>query len=98
MNGRSTSWQERPTTSELLRVWLGSKHARTCPCQLTPRLTGKSIYTICCTFSNCEWILTRSVRFVLTPRRSDRRLSRRGFQLRGKHSVTIGGKASDSHE
>ncbi len=44
------------TMSELSREWLASRQEKTYLFRLTPRHTGRSTFTISCTFSRYEWI------------------------------------------
>ena len=78
---RATSWAEacRPRKRSFKRppanctksasppAWPANRPARTCRCRPTPRPTGKSICTTCCTFWRCGWMPTRSGKFARTP-------------------------------
>ena len=66
-----------------------SRPARICRCRPTPKPTGRSTCTTCCTFSRCGWTPTPSRKSATTPRRSASRSSRRCFRWCGKRSSTI---------
>ena len=79
-------------------AWPASRRARTCRWRPSPRPTGRSTCTTCCTSSISGWTRTRSWRSANTPRRSASRSWPGGCRWPGRRSATTAAGRPGSRE